>query len=197
MSKFPIKPFWRETPLTENEQRLWDAVMQAHHDSAMRQNMSHGAAVNAFVGSGSYAAAMASAILTTGGIHAPIAETMEAIDTVMGNIMDSSDERFVRGFTESGKKIPGWGNSFFKGEPDALWADVDRVLAESFSPIRGAITRITHFLHLAGKNIHPNPSAFTAATALALGIPPVIAPFIFFQGRLAAWTQIVNQIHKP
>lgn len=196
MSKFPITPFWRETPLTESEQRLWDAVMQAHHESAMRQNMSHGAAVNAFVGSGSYAAAMASAILTTGGMHAPIAETMDVVNFAL-----HAEEGEIRGFVhaeiESGGRIKGWGNSFIKGAEDDLWLGFQDVLKETFPVIYTAIRSLTVALHACGKNIYPNPSAFTAATALALGIPPVVAPFIFFQGRLAAWTQIVNQIHKP
>lgn len=152
--------------------------------------------MNGFIGSGSYAAAIASAVLTTGGMHAPIAQTIGVIRTAMQHISNHEDEKLVLGYTEHGARIPGWGNSFIKGAEDDLWLEFQDVLKDAFPEIYKVIRRLTSALHYAGKDIYPNPSAFTAATAIALGIPTVIAPFIFFQGRLAAWTQIVIETQQ-
>lgn len=152
--------------------------------------------MNAFIGSGSYAAAIASAILTTGGMHAPIAQTIEVIRIAMQHVSIQEDEKFVLGYTDTGARIPGWGNSFIKGAEDDLWIDFQDVLKDAFPEIYKAVRRLTLALHHAGKDIYPNPSAFTAATAIALGIPPVIAPFIFFRGRLDAWTQVALKTHQ-
>ena len=163
-------PFWRDEPLTEKEDKLLSLVLSAHDKSTERNNASTIAAVNSFMGSGSYINGIASALLTLGGLHAPLIETYE----------------FLRNPIVKGR-VPGWGNSFHKHVPDPLWVEVDR-------HIKGwniglDIERVTEELHKMGKNIYPNPSCYTAATAIILGIPEEFIAWLFIEGRLSGWTK--------
>lgn len=180
-----IKPFWRAEPLTPEETLLLDAVLVAHARSASRGNLSGQVAEAAAIGSGSYTQAICAAMLTTGGVHAPLAQTMHILEKP-----EWAAER-ARQLLEKGRKVPGWGNSFIKGRKDDLWIPVDEILDREFEKLSSGILRVTWLLHERKKMIFPNPSAYTAATALALGIPPQLAPWIFFRGRLDAWTEMI------
>jgi citrate synthase len=93
----------------------------------------------------------------------------------------------------AGMRVPGWGNSFIKDGPDSGWAEVDRVLLEHYLETHAKIVGVTEFLHARRKKIFPNPSIYTAATALILGLPPVLAPYLFIAGRLNAWTDLIGR----
>lgn len=166
------------------------AVFAAHNASCDRPNVSSTAVVNAAVGSGDYTKAMATAILSIGGLHAPLAETI--------NLLKMDDPAAgVRKCLENGWRVPGWGNSFEKGHPDPLWADFEKLLfADAGWNIK--FNAITKTLHDAGKDIYPNPSAYTAACAISIGLPDNLAPYLFIAGRLSAWTAMVgNCLNAP
>lgn len=178
-----MKAFWREKPLTKGEIALLAALTLAHEQSATRGNISGVTVENAVVGSGSYVQAIAAGILTLGGMHAPLAATMAMLRV-------ANPPAAVQEIIRQGVKVPGWGNSFVRGGKDELWQPVEAALEKTAPVWMRAIERVTHELHKAGKNIFPNPSAYNAAVALAVQMPPEIAPFLFIQARLPAWTQI-------
>jgi hypothetical protein len=173
----------RFSPLSEKEEEFLQLVLTAHAESAFRGNISTYAIASCAAGNGTWTNSIASGLLTLGGTHAPLEQSYE--------ILASSDSlRVVELMFKDGLRIPGWGNSFHKGEPDPLWEKVDRWLSEHYSGIHGKIEDITQFLHAAGKHIMPNPSIYTAAAAIVLGVPANCAGFLFLQGRLLSWTQI-------
>ena len=177
-----MKPFWRTEPLSESESEILRLLSAAHDESARRENVSHVALVNTFLGSGSYANAIAAAILTLGGRHGPIEETMRMLEshTSVVAALDNGVDLLV----------PGWGNSFVKGRLDPLWEKTDTALRKARPDLMSRADAITDALHRRGKDVWPNPSYYTAAVAIALKMPPQIAGYLFITARLEAWTEI-------
>lgn len=160
---------------------LMDAVLKAHHESALRGNCSHHALGLAAFGSGDYFKAMAAALLTLGGLHAPLFATYDLLSA------PDALERVKRALAEH-RRVPGWGNHFAKDAIDPVWADCGMLLELGWPQLARTIQDITDTLHVAGKRIYPNPSCYTAAAALALEIPRNEIGAILVRGRLAAWT---------
>lgn len=173
----------RIAPLDSREQELLDLVLEAHAQSAQRDNISTTAVLQCAAGNGTYTNSIAAGLLTLGGMHAPLEQSYELL----------SSEYAVEGaklMLADGVRIPGWGNSFYKGEPDALWSQVAAWVEVNRPDLHTRISEVTAFLHGQGKDIYPNPSTYTAAAAIALGIPAKCAAFLFLQGRLLSWSQI-------
>lgn len=180
------KPFWRpEKPLTEAEKQLLQAVFAAHDASTQRRNVSSDAVAFASIGSGDYTKAISAALACIGGLHAPVIQAMALLDSPMSYLI-------ARQIVADGKKVPGFGNSFYRGIPDELWIGVSEALRLNAPDLHDKIERITTELHSLGKKIYPNPGCFTAATAIVLGIPAPVAPWIFVAGRLTGWTKIAG-----
>lgn len=136
--------------------------------------------INTFAGSGNYEKSIASAMLALGGTHAPITETIEFMN-------QNNPEELVA----IGVRIPGFGNSFEKGHPDPVWEPVGEILKESFTVLHDKLMRIQSALHLTGKIIFPNASAFTACAVIATGFPSKLSHYFVVKGRLDAWTAIL------
>lgn len=171
-----MKAFWREEELTENEAKLLQLCFEAHAKSALRQNISSVVLSETARGSGDYTKALMAALCTLGGVHAPLMDTWLVLS---GRVP-------VNQILERGGKIPGWGSSF----DDDSWAPVENHLREHFPQIWERIEKITGEI---GKDLKPNPSCFTAATGIALKMPPQILPWLFINGRLNTWTCLFLQ----
>lgn len=180
-----MQPF---PPLTEYGRKLLTAVLAAHANSCARQNISSQTVINTAAGSGDYTKAIAGAILTIGGLHAPLRETMALLNQPPSDIAAS-----VRLCLANGWKVPGWGNSFEKGAIDQVWLEVDALIQTSDRWYH-AVNEVTEILHDSGKLIYPNPSAYTAICALEIGLPSALAPYLFIAGRLGAWTSLVGKV---
>lgn len=144
--------------------------------------------VNTYLGSGNYERAVAAAILSLGGAHAPIAETIQFLTC-------QDPERVVMAGVPAGGMVPGFGNSFEKGHPDPIWEPVRKILEDSFTLLHGRLMDIQNALHGLGKVVYPNASAFTACAAIVTGIPAHLASYLVLKGRLDAWTDILA--HQP
>lgn len=175
--------WWRETPFSAQEKTLFKSLLSAHYRSAFRSNSSSLVVAQAAAASGDLAKAIAAGILATGGRHAPLEETYEFLSL-------DDPASLVPGMLGANKKVPGWGGTFQKDEPDPIWKEVSFALAATCPVINAKIEAVTSELHEEGKQIYPNPSAYTAATAIALGLPAKLVPFLFIEARLSAWTQI-------
>jgi citrate synthase len=177
------RPFWREEPFTDAERVLVDALFRAHHRSAFRENPSSVTVLNAFAGSGDLSKAIAAALLTLGAKHAPLAQTVEFL-----SLEDPAG--MVPKMLEAGQKIPGWGGTFQKDGSDPIWTEVAQLLVTGWPAIARKVDSVTIALIGHGKYLSPNPSAYTACVALALGLQAPLAPYLFIAGRLSAWTQL-------
>lgn len=168
---------------------ILEACLHAHHASALRGNCSHQAVVIAAFGSGDYFKAMAAGLLTLGGLHAPLVQTYEFLE----QFTEAED---VTQVLSQHRRVPGWGNGFVKDGPDPLWIALDAQLRVESPVWMAKIDRITEILHEYGKKIHPNPSCYTAVTALHLGIPQYAVGEMLIRGRLKAWTEEFGRIQK-
>jgi citrate synthase len=177
------KVWWKKEPLSVQEAALLDAVLLAHHHSCYRNNPSTAAVIQAAYGSGDLGNAICSGILSTGGKHAPI------INTCFFLLLEQPHQE-VLGILKSGNKVPGWGGNFQKENQDPIWDDVRNSLSEGWPKMSAKLEAVTSALHDQGKNIYPNPSAYTAAAAIVLGLGPRFAQYFFILGRLSAWSQI-------
>jgi citrate synthase len=181
------QPFWREEPFTDHERGLLDALFLAHHQSAFRDNPSSVTAINAAAGSGDLGKAIAAAILTTGGKHAPLTSTVLFLSL-------EDPAAMVPEILSAGRKVPGWGGTFQKDAPDPIWTEVGRLLAASWPVLATKLGFVSVTLRQHGKALCPNPSAYTASVAIAIGLPAPLAPYLFTAARLSAWTQIAARV---
>ena len=165
------------------------ALNAAHEASALRHNLSHEALMLATVGSGSYLQAITAALMTLGGTHAPLIDTCR----FLGRDHPAGMVPFI---LHQGWRVPGWGNGLVKDGPDPIWAEMDQVLREASPERMTAVDAVTAALHEAGKIIYPNPSCYTAVTALLLELPPEASPFLFLSARLPKWTEEFCRILK-
>lgn len=178
---FP-KAFWTDEPLALNELSLLNATLAAHAESAARGNVSHQVLQATAVASGHYANAIAGALLTLGAVHGPLVQTWHLLAV-------ANPQRKAADMVAAGLRVPGWGNSFHKGKPDPLWAGVAGMLERDFGAMHTTIENITASLHAAGKMLYPNPSCYTAAVAILLGMPAELCPYLFLRGRLDEWSK--------
>lgn len=167
-------PWWRDDPLSDREHELLTAMRLAHVKSTYRENASSQMVLTAWLGSGDFTKAIAAGLLTLGDRHGPIEKAVASI--VQATIADGI--------------VPGWGSSFHKGADDPDWAPVRVLLEANWPKLAGRLALITAALEARGAHVRPNPAAYTAAVAIALGIPPKLAPWLFVSCRLDAWASI-------
>lgn len=174
-----ITAFWRDDPLTQQENDLVDALFEGHRAATRRQNLSSEVLKASFMGNGNdFNKSVAAASCTLGGLHAPIEQAYEFL----------SGDTNVDYYIYREEKIPGWGNSFVKGKPDNIW---DRVAVEidRTRPVWSwKINYITGRLH--DKLIFPNAACYTAAVAVIIGMPKKISPALVHEARLWTWAEL-------
>ena len=172
--------YWANNePLTEPEMRLLGALYHAHAQCVFRDNCSTMALQQAAFGSRDVVKSYIAALATLGEVHGPI---VAAYGVLVGDIIEG--------------RVAGFGNSFIKGEPDAAFAKVHELLKEQSPHLVERIEKVQENLLLTGKDLHPNPACYTAAVALTLGMPAIVAPSLFVQARMEAWTVLFYQIIK-
>jgi len=69
---------------------------------------------------------------------------------------------------------------------------VDQLLEQHFPRTHSTLREITDILHTNGKHIFPNPAAYTACVALVLQMPRHLAPMLFIQARIEAWSSVFH-----
>jgi len=175
------------TDWSDQEVVLYQAVLAAHAQSALRGNASHQALVLSAQGSGDYSKALIGALSTLGGSHAPLEATFDLL--VSSNVLERADRMIA-----DGGKVPGWGNAFVKGEADQLWREVECYLRLLDADMIEVIEAVTMLLHERGKDIYPNPSCWTCAAGKRLGFNRKTVGYLFVQGRLNEWTEAFREM---
>lgn len=178
--------WWRRTPLLEEEAALLEAVFKAHFQSTFRQNPSALAVQLVAQASGDYAQSIAAALMTGGGRHGPLEAAYDLLS-------HPNPAAHTQSLLEAGSTIPGWGSSFSKGAPDPIWAK-PHTLIQDF-PVAKIIGEVQAMMDR--KHVYPNPSCYTAATAITLGIPRECTPWIAVAARLAPWSLIFMHSRGP
>lgn len=191
------EPFWklrdRHDPTSVDpvfapaENALLTALWDAHQAVAMRGNASGSAFTMAYQGSGDYTKALAGALATLGAKHGPIVETCRTLASM------NEPTNVIRLCGIYGKHIPGWGNSLVKGRNDPDFLRVRDQLENINPKMVERIDAITGALHARGKHIYPNPSCWTAAVAITVGLPAELSPYLFIAARLPVWSRAVME----
>lgn len=188
-----IKWWLNNEPATEQEAKLVAALYNAHAQCVFRPNCSTEACRQAAGGSRALHQAIIAALACLGEMHGPIEGAYDVISTWFGGSI-------LPAATLVGK-IPGWGNSFVKGRIDDAFLPVDQILEGSFPRAHQRLREITDALHARGKPVFPNPAAYTATVALLLNMPRHLAPMLFIQARVEAWSSVfhhtVLQLSEP
>lgn len=161
---------------------LLDALYAAHDAVALRGNLSHQSLALSAIGSGDYFKSISAALLTLGGVHAPLWPTFQLVSS------PAAVEHVTR-LVSMGRKVPGWGNSFVKGGPDPAWQGCATLLDQENPALSARIAAITRTLHGLGKPVYPNPSCYTAAVAIHYGFDIDAVGELLIRGRLSAWTR--------
>lgn len=174
--------------LNAAQRRLLEAVMVAHQRSAVENgNVSSEVFRNAVSGSGSFRQAVCAGILSTGGPHAPIAQARA--------VFESGTVEAIEKAISAGKKVPGFGNSFYKGRMDPAWESVLGILAEDFI---NAYLRLCNLSRPIGdKKVLPNAAMFTAIACHICGIPHGLEDSLFMVSRIPAWADMTQPSPLP
>lgn len=181
--------FWRDYELIDEEQRLLDSLYEAHFQSCFRENASSVAVAVTANASEDLPKAIVAAIMTMGGKHAPLEDTVRFL-----SLVSPADHAAV--LLKRGEKIPGWGGTFQDGAIDPIWVQVEHLLKQFVPMMYFKLQSVTAVLKGHGKLLAPNPSAYTASVAISLGMPPKLAPYLFINGRLNGWAELAYRQFK-
>lgn len=166
---------------------LWLELVRAHRLAAYaNQPVSNAVCAAVAAGSGSFAAGVAAAILSTGGKHAPFAEARK----VLRGDYDRDGHNYHGGGGDLqervayGWKVPGFGNSFHRHQIDPAFSPLALMLRPA---TRNRILSLAGVLWGMGKKVHPNAAMFTAAVLEELELPDEFGLVAFVLGRLPEW----------
>lgn len=167
--------------VTPDKLALLQAVFDAHDTAARNnENASSGAAMNAFIGSGMLANAIASAVMTLGHRHGPITQARFVYEQI--------DEASLKSAVENRVRVAGFGNSFFKDSIDPAWNQVAEIIERQFPHAHARINQLRTWLSECGKSLFPNAAMYTAVVCSELDMVHGSEAAIFVIARTAAWT---------
>ena len=163
---------------------LIEEMYSFQNEIALRSNAS-AASISALGQVGKdYFTSIAGGLLTLGEIHAPLSQTFKFIS----RCSELNHENEIKTHLLNHYKIPGWGSSFIKEEPDPVFFAVDCMLEGS--NMQESQKRVTQFLHNEGMMLYPNASYYTVACCIESNVPIEKAAFHLVNSRLPAWTEL-------
>lgn len=180
---------WLRGDLGADHEELMAALLKAHKIAATdNNNVSSSALMLAASVNTPFPQSVAAALMTLGGdIHGP---TTQARNTIYHR---SRNDVLVD--LKRGKRIPGWGNSFYNDSVDPAFEEVDKLIRTKYKFDAGCLDRVSQVIReFKGKDLYPNAAAYTAVTAELIGLPEGLEIILLIVGRLPAWaTQWTNQ----
>jgi citrate synthase len=166
---------------------LMELLMDAHTAAAMRDNASTTAFILAVKGSGSFTQALCAALMTTGDLHAPIAQARD--------ILAAGTESGVKSTVRRGGKIPGYGSSLVKSKPDYAFEHVDTRLQAAHSDMYTRVWDVQRWVSEAkGVDLYPNAACYTAAVCELTDVPHGAEISLFVHGRMPAYVHLWSQL---
>ena len=163
-----------------------------HHECAMRDNASSTLVASMGKLGKSFGDAVAAALLTTGGIHAPVEEAQQefAIFRLSGKLSEDLD------------KVPGFGSAWYKNQPDAVIEAFFNTLPDTCDEGAELVATVEEYTdavqRMYEKFIYPNAGLATAVANVALKRHPSMGMGLVIQGRICAWEEIYinNYIYR-
>ena len=167
-----------------NNDQLHERLLELHRKLAERDCAST-AIIRAMAKLGkSLTESVAAGLLSLGGFHAPVAEAMRVWER-------GEDEAYLRLWTI----IPGFGSSWYTGEPDPLLGAFGEDALTDEELMR--LAQITvNVQTITQKPIFPNAAMYTAIVAASLGYDPEFAASLLVRGRVDTWCLIWAQNYR-
>lgn len=171
--------------LDENQAGLMESLIEAHQQAAIsNSNASSLAIVMAYPCSGSFASATISAICNIGQLHAPL---IAARSTYR-----HATQLSIQSDIESGHRIPGFGNSFYRNCVDPTFLKFSSLLARHYPASSARIEELSACMWevLRPSRLYPNAALYTAAACEVCGVPDGVETAIFMVARIPIWASI-------
>jgi citrate synthase len=169
----------------EEHEELLRTLEYAHYRAALRnQNTSSQVATATYAASGDLGKAIAAATLAQGSLHAPI--------TAARDLLESKQPWLTAlRMLEDKRRVPGFGNSFFKTEIDPSFFELYATLPSALqSDIMQIKTKVL-------PKLCPNAAIITAAACMTADLPRGVEPAIFAYCRIPAWTKLCLSMKLP
>lgn len=169
-----------DTLPVEARVRLLSAVWKAQRDSALdnADNVSNCTARIVAEASRSGSNAIFAAMLSLGGMHAPL---IQAREVIFGTIPPP--------VLPGGVLIPGFGNSFHAGI-DPNWVALADIIRNEYPTVWAPIEHWSALLKESGKPFAPNPAGLTAAVAELVGWPRGFEFLLLVMPRMTVWARL-------
>jgi hypothetical protein len=175
--------------MDNHEEELFLALKEAHEAGARRGCLSTAILTESFRGNGADGwKSIQAAMNSIGGPHAPVLKTLFFIHRATQNITDINNIIF-RAF-ENRHKVPGFGCSFIKGEPDPM-LDKVKIIIENHYPKMNYILKEIESCVIKHKPVYPNLALYTAAYAIISRWPIPLIDTLFLKLRLDTWEMIL------
>ena len=168
---------------------LLDLVLEAHRILGMNDNcLSTGAFINCYKATGSMPSAIASAVLTLNGLHAPIQQARD--------VYEYYDEEMINRDILEGRKIAGFGNAFHKDSIDPVWLSVQQYMISEFfqeyrrlMDLQDWVNYIRRKYKPDAKDIFINPAMWTAVVCGMYNFDRGSELSLFIMARLPTWIE--------
>lgn len=177
-------------------QKLYDAHSNAAGLNA--GNISSSTAMIVYDGSRNPIQALSAAILSIGGKHAPVTQCRNLI--AAWDRDNNSVRNELTAIIQSGNKVPGLGNSFFKDSIDPSFQAVYECYVQHAgkdNPIDRIVGACNYVLsEVKGKEVklYPNAALITAAVSQYLNMPIFYEISIFIEARMPVWLNMMSRM---
>ena len=166
---------------------LENALADAHRSACHRDNISTVILKESWRGNGGdLMKSITSAMMSLGGIHAPIKQTYRMIEEMIHPSYKTYEYKI----------IPGFGSGFIKGEPDPIL----KYLHEELEKVDNRYIKISHYIRETflseGKDLYPNIAFYTAAVAHYLEEDIKFCERFVLETRIPEWINILKDAEE-
>lgn len=172
----------------------------AHHNAALKnENVSSHLVLNAFRGSRNVTQAIIAGTACLGGDHAPLTKARNLIRR-WRKTSEKDFGLYIKAYIINKKKVPGYGNSFWKDQIDPCFQKVFEMYQQVYGKKDNPVDDIWYHIEKAKQScdrkflIHPNAAIITAAIAELCELDDGMEVGIALQGRIPAWIKIMNTV---
>lgn len=158
-------------------------------DDVYNKRPSHVAFLNCIKYSRNSENAIASALLSMNGDHAPFSNTYDLINKLINNI--DNCEKYIKLLVDNGEKVPGFGNPIFKTKEDneKRVASFINLLPKKYLSLRDKIEKAIN------KNIYANLVFYISSAAHYCGFPKTHASVLFLIPTILTYLNYYSKIY--
>lgn len=174
-------------------QKIQIAFNEMHREGALRECASTTILLNTFQVNGLDARlSIIGAISSMGGTHAPLVRTHLLLQEAL-KIDPSKLKIFIQNFNKK-HRIPGFGSSFVKGEPDPIHSNIDALIKEYSPKIHFYMVEMLNLVHeFISPKLYFNTAMYSAAVGEILNISPYVLPGKAIEARIPVWNMVMQE----